>query len=192
MATRGVQNKRQAIMQAALKLFTSGHYHTTSIPEIAMLAGVGEGTIYHYFRCKSDLAAAIYCEGINECYEQMVRAAAEGTTPREKLDNVAHYMLRRAELQPELIRFINFARYGDYLPQEALVQQTRMPEVVCGILKEARCQGLLKDLEPEVLTLSWCSIIQGALQARRDGLVRRSLASLAAPICQCAWDSVAR
>ncbi len=179
-------------MQAALKLFACGHYHTTTIPDIAKLASVGEGTIYHYFRCKSDLAAAIYCENTRACQEQIRAAAAAGGTARQKLDGIAHYLLRKAELEPDLVRFVFLANRSDYLPQNALREQGALEETVAEILRDARTRGEVRDLEADLLALAWMSVIQGAMQQRCEGRLRRSLVSLAEHLCQCAWGAVRR
>lgn len=53
------QNKekiRQAILQAALKLFREKGFHEASTRDISRLAGIAEGTLFNYFRTKEDLA----------------------------------------------------------------------------------------------------------------------------------------
>ena len=64
MATLREQKKRQtreAIMQAAVKLFSAKGFDKTSIEELAREAGIGKGTIYSYFETKSDILHA-FCE----------------------------------------------------------------------------------------------------------------------------------
>jgi len=55
------QETRQAIMQAAIKLFSEKGFEKTSIEELAKAAGIGKGTIYSYFQTKSDILHA-FCE----------------------------------------------------------------------------------------------------------------------------------
>ncbi len=52
---------RQAIMQAAISLFSEKGFEKTSIEELARAAGIGKGTIYGYFQTKSDILHA-FCE----------------------------------------------------------------------------------------------------------------------------------
>jgi AcrR family transcriptional regulator len=44
-----VDDKREAILGAALELFAERGFHGTAVPQIADKAGVGAGTIYRYF-----------------------------------------------------------------------------------------------------------------------------------------------
>lgn len=52
-------SKRQRIMDAALRLFSSRGYGDSTVPEIAREAGVAVGTIYNYFTGKQDLLVSL-------------------------------------------------------------------------------------------------------------------------------------
>lgn len=64
MITKREQNKarnRKAILNAAIRLFTKYGYERTSIEQLAKEAGIGKGTVYTYFKTKSDILKA-FCE----------------------------------------------------------------------------------------------------------------------------------
>jgi len=52
---------RQAIMNAAIKLFSEKGFNHTSVGELAKTAGVGKSTIYGYFHTKNEIFLA-FCE----------------------------------------------------------------------------------------------------------------------------------
>jgi AcrR family transcriptional regulator len=52
---------RQAIMDAAIKLFSEKGFDHTSVNELAKTAGVGKSTIYGYFHTKNEIFLA-FCE----------------------------------------------------------------------------------------------------------------------------------
>jgi AcrR family transcriptional regulator len=52
---------RQAILEAAVRLFSEKGYENTSVEALAQEAGVAKGTIYSYFRTKSEIFLA-FCE----------------------------------------------------------------------------------------------------------------------------------
>jgi len=60
-------SKREAILNAALEVFSEKGYHPATIDEIAERAGVGKGTVYSYFRSKSELM------------EQLIEAATDAS-----------------------------------------------------------------------------------------------------------------
>lgn len=57
-----VKDKRTAIMEAALKLFTERGFHGTSTAQISKDAGVATGTLFNYFPTKEDLINSLYFE----------------------------------------------------------------------------------------------------------------------------------
>ena len=53
-------DKRQQILDAALKLFVEYGFHGTPTSLIAKEAGVANGTLFHYFSTKDELVVALY------------------------------------------------------------------------------------------------------------------------------------
>jgi AcrR family transcriptional regulator len=62
---RGVRN-REALLTAALDLFTSDGYDATTIEQIAARAGVAERTFFHHFPSKEDVLFDGYAERLDE------------------------------------------------------------------------------------------------------------------------------
>jgi AcrR family transcriptional regulator len=52
---------RNAIMEAAVRLFSENGFEKTSIEQLARAAGIGKGTIYSYFQTKTEIFHA-FCE----------------------------------------------------------------------------------------------------------------------------------
>lgn len=51
--------RREAILRAASDCFIAKGFHATSMAEICAKAGMSPGTLYHYFRSKSEIIAGI-------------------------------------------------------------------------------------------------------------------------------------
>ncbi len=71
---------RQAIMQAAMTLFSEKGFDQTSIEELAKAAGIGKGTIYGYFETKTDILHA-FCEDELECLHKELTTYADREIP---------------------------------------------------------------------------------------------------------------
>lgn len=63
MSIREAKKKKtkEAILDAAISLFSRNGYENTSIEQIAAVAGVGKGTVYSYFQTKKDIIKG-FCE----------------------------------------------------------------------------------------------------------------------------------
>src|SRR5262245_15927735 len=69
------QDRRQQIIDVALKLFSEKGFRGTTTKEIALAAGINEAIIFRHFATKSDLYAAIIDQKANSSYIQAVHSA---------------------------------------------------------------------------------------------------------------------
>ncbi|RPI08427.1 MAG: TetR/AcrR family transcriptional regulator, partial [Actinobacteria bacterium] len=79
-----VASKRDAILDAALELFSERTFASTPMPELARRAGVGAGTIYRYFDSKDALVNALFQRWKTEMAETVSGDIPTGLTPREQ------------------------------------------------------------------------------------------------------------
>jgi len=77
--------KRQRILDAAVKTFGRRGYHDAKIAEIASSARVAEGTVYLYFRNKEDLFATVFDEKMDELLTRGRAIVASGASASERL-----------------------------------------------------------------------------------------------------------
>ncbi len=76
-----VTSKRDAILDAALELFSERTFASTSMPELAQRAGVGAGTIYRYFDSKDALVNALFQRWKTEMTDTVSGDIPAGLTP---------------------------------------------------------------------------------------------------------------
>jgi len=60
------EEKRKQIMDAALELFSTEGFHSTSISKIATTAGISKGLMYNYFESKESLIQNILEDGMKQ------------------------------------------------------------------------------------------------------------------------------
>ena len=68
--------RRGAILQAALDVFARRGYHAASIDEIAQAAGISKALIYEHFPSKRDLHVSLLESHVQEIFERLAEAAA--------------------------------------------------------------------------------------------------------------------
>ncbi|MGB9929971.1 MAG: TetR/AcrR family transcriptional regulator [Methanosarcina sp.] len=66
-----IKDKKTAITEAALKLFTERGFHGTTTAQISKEAGVATGTLFNYFPTKEDLINSLYIEVKGELSRSM-------------------------------------------------------------------------------------------------------------------------
>lgn len=93
MARRRTDDKRQRILDAAVKVFAKKGYHGAKVAEIAKKAGVADGTIYLYFRNKEDILVSLFDEVMEEHIARARAEIARVPSAPEKLKVAARHHL---------------------------------------------------------------------------------------------------
>ena len=90
-----VGDKREAIMRAAISVFTHNGYFNSKVADIAREAGVADGTVYLYFKNKEDILHSIFDRSVEEALDAARKQIERITDPREKLRRIAALHLER-------------------------------------------------------------------------------------------------
>lgn len=108
---------REQLIDIAAQLFDSKGYVQTSINDIARALGLGRSAVYHYFRNKEEiLAALVEAEALTPSHQLKDLMAQAGLTPAERLRRaVVDGITRRLSSGS---RFILLARLEAQIPDE--------------------------------------------------------------------------
>ncbi len=167
-----IKDKRSAILQAALKVFSEGGVNGVPMPALAEQAGVGTGTIYRYFSSKEALVNELFREEKLSLNRRLYTDLDKSLTPYEKFALVWQRMVLYTREAPASYRFMELQDHRPYLDDESrtLDRETRAP-----LLEHYRFlqkQGVYrKDIRAEVLmALIWGAFVN-LIKAERDGLI---------------------
>jgi AcrR family transcriptional regulator len=86
------EDKKDNLIQAALKLFEEQGYHTTKVSDIVREAGVAQGTFYLYFKSKEDVFRCI----AEACLEEIAVALQQNGVCTGTDEEQYYRMIRRA------------------------------------------------------------------------------------------------
>jgi TetR/AcrR family transcriptional regulator, fatty acid metabolism regulator protein len=165
---RSVSEKRQQILDAAVRVFARDGYHTSRVGDVAAEAGVAHGLVYHYFASKAALLEAVFTETWEGLLEAIGRVEESGGPASEQLRQVAAIVLRTWRRDPDLIRVLvrEVARSPQVQVQADAIGEVLAP--IQRIVERGQEAGELRgDLDPRLS--SW--IIWGALEELLTGWV---------------------
>ena len=91
--------KMELIRSSARTLFSEKGYFSTTTNEIAKCAGISIGTLYSYYRDKTD----IYEDLVREHYEKSAEQAAEANFPADLSPRQTIYLMLAATMQAHLV-----------------------------------------------------------------------------------------
>lgn len=77
--------KRQRILTAALDVFRRGGFRDANVSDIALVAGVGKGTIYEYYKSKDDLFLDVCRMMVGTATERALRPEVMALPPALRL-----------------------------------------------------------------------------------------------------------
>jgi AcrR family transcriptional regulator len=184
-----VQDKREAILNAALELFVERGFWGTAVPEIADRAGVGAGTIYRYFESKEALVNAIYRQQKMRFSSSVLENFPANVNTREQFRTIWMRMAAFATANPEAFIFLELHHHASYLDKESVVVEQRMLEVITAVVTAAQARRELKQGNAKLLM----GMVMGAFVG-----VIRSCLDFSQPVDaadwafaeQCVWEAI--
>ena len=108
------ESRRKAILQAALKSFSTRGFTETTMEDIKRLSGASTGSIYHHFENKEMLAQALFLEGRSDLNATLLVAIAN-KSPRAGIRALIYAYLDWFEQHPDLGQYVMQAGSTEYL-----------------------------------------------------------------------------
>ncbi len=159
--------RRQQILQIALEQFISKGYYGTSTREIAKIAGVSSGLMFHYFDSKARLYEALIELGCSK----MVLTPRHDLSPIKMFEQQAKELLQlisNNQFAAKMFVFMGYAVYnaaqisqkaGDLLARHDITSQS------VPLIRKGQELGEIRSGNPLALSIAfWCSI-QGIAEA---------------------------
>lgn len=165
-AKRRQGDKRERILNAAVKVFAKNGFYATRVSEIAKTAGVADGTIYLYFKNKDDVLISIFEDGIRRLLHVLREVAASDVPIEERLRKVIELQLGSLEEERDLAEVItvNLRQSTRLLKQYAAPLFMEYIEVIAGIVAEGQKDGAFrKDVNPKVVARALFGALDGLL-----------------------------
>jgi TetR/AcrR family fatty acid metabolism transcriptional regulator len=90
-------NKKDLIINAAIKVFADKGFYTANVADVAKEAGVADGTIYLYFKNKDDLLISLFETKMEEILQRFASLLDSNRNAEEKLRQFIHLYFQMIE-----------------------------------------------------------------------------------------------
>lgn len=170
---------RQAILEAAVRVFGSTGFRDAKIADIASEAGVATGTLYNYFSSKEEIFQSILEDGREQMRARVSECAAI-TEPLERLRSLMRCLLEFLEEHGSL--FAIYVQLGT--TERHTLRQADDPNddafrhLLLGVFERAIVEAgarIRRDLPPELLAVMLGGLLNGMIMRWIDGQYRTSL-----------------
>jgi AcrR family transcriptional regulator len=160
------QSSRDKILDAAERLFAKRGYAGVGLSEIADVVGLGKSSLFHHFRNKPQLYAAVCARILVRIEDNLVRSLAAGGDPVARLERWTDQIIDLLAANPTYARLLLRSLFeDDELPgdtpeeMEANAAIGRMVASVGTLLREGMSTGQLRAASVKHLLLTLVGLI---------------------------------
>jgi AcrR family transcriptional regulator len=118
-------DKKEKILQAALKLFITVGFDGTSTSKIVTQAEVSNGTLFHYFKTKEELINELFLKGKSDYREYLLNNMKSWENTKSRIFQFWSACLEWISNNPESIAFYDMFSSSPYIDKLTIEQASR-------------------------------------------------------------------
>ena len=182
---------REKVMATSLGLFTNKGFFNTSMRDITRESEVSTGSIYHYFKDKEGVAAALYQDLIDRMRDELNNIMQTHETAQDQCRAVISLLFNITETEPDVMAFMLYVKHREFLPNERPVCSSEPFEMMRAMVERGMALGEIEKCD--VLAASSC-LFGGAIRmitSSLDGILERPLSDYFDDVWACSWRAVA-
>jgi AcrR family transcriptional regulator len=162
-------DKRDAILETALELFTERGFYGTPTAMISREAGVATGTLFFYFKTKEELIDALYRQIKSEAGAAFRDGVDREPTVRAKIRRVGENAIAWATMNRNKFRFMEQFAYSPFVSTTAHDEGMSHFLFLQELVRDGMREGIIRESDTDLL----CSVLASSL----SGLAARIMAT---------------
>jgi AcrR family transcriptional regulator len=157
--------RREQILQIAIKLFSQHGFRGTTTKKIAEEAGVSEAMVFRHFASKSELYHAILdhkaCEGGKATPLAVVNEAIKSKDDFEVFYRIVSHALNQHQEDPEFIRLLLHSALEGHELADMFVTENIVPlyEVLSFYISQRQREGAFRSMNPKLVVRAFIGMM---------------------------------
>ena len=184
---RATGDKRERILEAAVRVFAKKGFYATRVSEVAKAAGVADGTIYLYFKSKDELLVSLFEDRVAKLLQYMRDELPKEPNAAAKLRRVIELQLGLLEGERDLAEVITviIRQSSKLLKEYAAPRFVAYLDAIAKVVAEGQAAGeFRKDVSASLAARVTFGALDGvaltwALGKAEKGALARSAGQLA-------------
>jgi AcrR family transcriptional regulator len=144
-------NKKESVINAALKLFVENGFHGTATAKIAQEAGVANGTLFQYFKTKEELIIALFIQIKDEMADAIVKNTTNMDDVKQSMKSQILSSLNWAMDHPIKFHFIQQFHTSPYMNQVKQEVIDKYLEPQFTLIEKGKKKGIVKSLPIDLI-----------------------------------------
>ncbi|MFG2873534.1 TetR/AcrR family transcriptional regulator [Streptomyces sp. NPDC048337] len=178
----------QRILTAALGCFLENGVRRTTVEHVRTRAGVSNGSFFHHFRTKQDLAEAVYLHGLEEHQAELLAVLTPEAALRDGVEGAVRRHLAWVDAHPELAAFL-MAPPDGITPRESPRIAACSREFFRAVAQWLRDRGWDGTPDLGVVVAVWIGPAQEYTRSRPAGGAGLPH-DAATPLARAAWNAL--
>jgi AcrR family transcriptional regulator len=174
--TRRSARTRERILQAATEVFARRGFHGARVADIAEAAGIAYGLVYHHFRNKDEILAAIFAERWSRYLEYIDEVSKAQQTFREQLAHLVHFWVETWRQEPHLMTVIinEISRSYEFIDSHDVGTVLVAFDAVEKLVERAQQRGEVRaGIDAKLVTYAVLGVAEMILTGYVMGTLRR-------------------
>ena len=176
-------DKRERILDAAVRVFARKGFHATRVSEVAKAAGVADGTIYLYFESKDHLLVSLFEHRVEKLLAYLETELPRVPTASHRLQRIIELQLGLLEGERDLAEVVTiiFRQSNRLMKEYGAPKFNAYLDAIARVIAEGQATGELRgDVSPQVAAraifgaLDAITMIWALGKAEHGGLLRAS------------------
>jgi TetR/AcrR family transcriptional regulator, fatty acid metabolism regulator protein len=167
-------DKQRVILDAAIHVFARQGFHSCRVSDVADEAGVAYGLVYHYFSSKEEILNTLFTERWQLMLDAIVEIDARDQTARQKLYQVAGFIIDSYRHEPDLMKVIivEVTRAANSFGNTHMATIREAYDLIGGMIAEAQEAGLFKaEIDSRFAAMAFYGAIEQLLTGWIFGLL---------------------
>jgi TetR/AcrR family fatty acid metabolism transcriptional regulator len=166
--TSAVEDKRQQLLWAAVRVFARKGFHASRVGDIAEEAGVAHGLLYHYFKSKDQVLEAVFHENWSILLARIESVEETDEPAADQIRHIAAIVLRTWLHLPDVVRVViqEFGRSPELA--ERIGELTRPIDVLQRVIARGVERG---EFRKEVDPVFAATVVYGSIDELLTGWV---------------------
>ncbi len=168
-----MRRTREAIVNAAIDVFSRKGYTGSSIREICAVAGVTKPVLYYHFRNKGHLFQELMVDSFDYYLKALLRASNLRGDFRTRLVHITYNDWHAAKANPARIRFLLRMAFApeEQMPRFNIVREMeKQRRVIAGVLQEglssAGARGDARQLATALMGMNLMAVLENILTGK--------------------------
>tara|TARA_Y100001960_G_C14623935_1_gene802140 strand:+ start:46 stop:639 length:594 start_codon:yes stop_codon:yes gene_type:complete len=168
MDNKNIDNSKEQILEAAMKVFVKNGYEQTKMDVIADVSGLSKGAIYHHYESKKDLFLALIDYWEETFFFSVFFNKGDESVKAEDLlreitrDIVKTFKTRNHILLAEL-EFWSLANHDEDIRNKTAGLYVKLLKLFKSLIRKGIRENHFKDLNVDVAALSVMTSLQGVI-----------------------------